>query len=503
MVNDKTAHLPDSVIKANGFICLVSSGDIEHWNNSLPTVFIKGLPALGNSGFVCCLFYQYNSIIDAFIYNPAQVTGEGFKKDGGWSTERIDTNNKSGSADNFHFSMDLNGGTPGKSNSVQDENPDNAAPQITSLKLFDKKQLLIDFSETMDFDNMSSIEITPALQISKQSYDTLFLNQLQVEFEDDLVSNAIHHLKSINIYDLAGNQLALETPISFGVPDTLEHGDVLLNEVLFNPYPDATDFVELYNASDKLINLADLYFAEIKGDQIEKLHPISNKVQLFEPHSYTAITTNKESLLQHYQCQQPGAIIETTSLPSLPDDEGLVAISNKKGIILEQFSYHQNMHFDLLKDKEGVSLERLSWQQATQASNNWQSATSTAGFATPGYINSQQLNSPVETNGIVSITPEVFTPNNDGSDDRLQILINSQEANSIVTIRIFDSNGKEVRYLVNNQSLADNSLIFWDGLNDDGTRLKPGIYLIFVQCVYPSGKVHEEKISCVIGVDNN
>ncbi|MCG8581218.1 MAG: lamin tail domain-containing protein, partial [Bacteroidales bacterium] len=501
-VNDRYVTLPDSVIEAKGFLCLVSSNHMDTWNKSIPTAFVKSMPALLNSGFKMIIFNNESNVIDAFHYQTALIPGEGFKKDGGWSTERIDPDNKSGCTDNFHWSMNLNGGTPGRVNSVNTDNPDMTAPVVTSLKLKNNKRLLIDFSETMDF-SIASIATTPELRIKHQSYDTIFLNQLQSDFEIELDTNAVYELKSINMNDMAGNKLLLDSPIVFGVPDSLMQGDLLINEVLFNPFPNGSDFVELYNISDKLINLVDLYFAKVQDGQLEKLYQVSQEVHLLLPHSYVAITTDKENILQNYTCPQPDAIIETSSLPSYPDAEGHVAIANKKGIVLDEFTYHQNMHFDLLKDNDGVSLERLSHKLATQDKDNWRSAASTAGFATPGYINSQQLQTSAESNRLVSIQPEVFTPDNDGIDDRMNIQINSDATNTMVTIRIYDSNGKEVRYLINNQSLAQSSTFAWDGLSDNGAKLKPGIYLIFVQCVYSSGKVHEEKMPCVIGVSGN
>ncbi|WP_430817039.1 lamin tail domain-containing protein [Carboxylicivirga sp. RSCT41] len=501
-INDNTVSLPDSVIEAGGLICLVSSKHIDDWNKVVATAFIKSMPGLTNSGFEMFLYNADKHIVDAFNYQTQLIEGEGFKKDGGWSAERIDPANKSGSPGNFHWSMNLNGGTPGQHNSVHNDLPDRTPPVITGLKLHDKKELLVRFSETMDF-NTYSVELAPELNITQQHFDQLFLNQLELEFENELPANAIYQLMSVNIKDMSGNTLVLDAPIIFGVPDTVTKDDLLINEVLFNPHPGGADFVEIYNTSNKLINLADLYFAEIKDDQIEKLHQVSEEVLLLQPHSYIAITTDKEKILQNYNCPQQDALVETSTLPSYPDDEGHVVLANKKGIVLDAFIYHQNMHFDLLKDKEGVSLERLSWDLTTQASDNWLSAASTAGYATPGYLNSQQLRNSKETSSLVSIHPEVFTPNNNGADDQLQILMNSDEPNAIVTIRVYDPKGNEVRYLANNLSLANSNIFTWDGMRDDGTKLQPGIYLIYVQCTYGSGQVHEEKIPCVIGTGSN
>ncbi|MCG8578900.1 MAG: lamin tail domain-containing protein, partial [Bacteroidales bacterium] len=89
-VNDRYVTLPDSVIEANGFLCLVSSNHMDNWNKSIPSAFVKSMPALLNSGFEMIIFNNKSNVIDAFHYQTALIPGEGFKKDGGWSTERID-----------------------------------------------------------------------------------------------------------------------------------------------------------------------------------------------------------------------------------------------------------------------------------------------------------------------------------------------------------------------------------------------------------------------------
>jgi hypothetical protein len=40
--------------------------------------------------------------------------------------------------------------------------------------------------------------------------------------------------------------------LPFAQTDTAKPGDVLINEILFNPYTGSYDFVEVYNVSQKL-----------------------------------------------------------------------------------------------------------------------------------------------------------------------------------------------------------------------------------------------------------
>ena len=189
-------------------------------------------------------------------------------------------------------------------------------------------------------------------------------------------------------------------------------------------------------------------------------------------------------------------------MPSLPDNEGTVAIGNHKGQLLDVLAYSNKMHFDLLKDEEGVSLERLALTRATNDQSNWHSAASTVGYATPSYQNSQQAQVSGTSNSTFSVTPEVFTPNGNGSDDMLYIHYNNTEVGGTATIRIYNSEGIAVKYLANNESMAMAGYFVWDGLSDKGEALPPSIYVIYIQSQYPSGKLIEEKLSCVIGTEN-
>jgi len=501
LINDKTVHFPKATIEPQNFACLVSASKQDEWTEAGPTIFINGLPSLGNSGFEMILLDNNGNVVDAYQYDPSEIGGESFKKDGGWSVERIDPLNYSGESNNFYWSMNLSGGTPGFINSVNGINTDVSSPMIKSIQLSDDKELQITFSESMNFDKLIEAHITPELQLLPHRADTIFLQSLVLPFETALQLNKAFQLTNIEIEDIAGNALNLETPFYFGKADSLMRGDVLINEILFNPFTDGSDFVELYNYSDKILSLDDLYFAEVEENEIVKLHATHSSRQLM-PKEYLVLTKDKTTLCQQYDCKNKYAILEISSLPSYPDDKGDVIITNKQGLPLDHLSYSSQMHFDLIKDEEGVSLERLSWQEPTNNISNWHSAASVAGYATPGYLNSQQQNEIENTNKSVTIEPEVFTPNGDGTNDWLNIRYKNDEAGATASIRIFNSQGQEVRYLLNNQILADNGFIRWDGLSDTRSALQPGIYVIFFQCVYPSGKVLEEKLSCIIGVND-
>jgi hypothetical protein len=105
--------------------------------------------------------------------------------------------------------------------------------------------------------------------------------------------------------------------------------------------------------------------------------------------------------------------------------------------MIDQFSYNDNMHFALLNSVDGISLERLDFNRPSDDVTNWHSAAESVNFASPGYQNSQYI--PVENTGSVSIDPNVFSPDNDGYQDVINISYEFTEPGNVANIFIFDA----------------------------------------------------------------
>src|SRR5690606_4280311 len=90
-----------------------------------------------------------------------------------------------------------------------------------------------------------------------------------------------------------------------------------------------------------------------------------------------------------YYPQSTGKPLVEISLPSYPDKEGTVVLLNNENKPIDQFAYKEDYHSAIVTDVEGVSLERISYNNPSQDPNNWTSAAKSNGFATPGAANSQ------------------------------------------------------------------------------------------------------------------
>jgi hypothetical protein len=156
------------------------------------------------------------------------------------------------------------------------------------------------------------------------------------------------------------------------------------------------------------------------------------------------------------------------------------------------------MQLSLAGNTKGVSLERLSTAQPTGDDANWHPAAVTAGYATPGYVNSQQLNLQETAVGEVSLHPAVVSPDNDGMDDLAVITCRLPAPGYIGNITIFDAQGRPVRQLLQNGVLGNRNNIIWDGLGENKQQLPVGIYIVFTEVFDGQGHVKRWKLPVVV-----
>ena len=184
-------------------------------------------------------------------------------------------------------------------------------------------------------------------------------------------------------------------------------------------------------------------------------------------------------------------------MPSFSNEEGKVILTDKRQQVLDVFVYNEDMHFPLLSSVEGVSLERINFDNPTNRESNWHSAAEDAGFGTPGYLNSQ-YSEYKESEKEVWLVPEVFSPDNDGVDDIVQIHFTFKNPGHVVSVYVFDAKGRIVRHLIRNELLSVNGLVSWDGLDNMDQKAPIGIYLVYIEIFDLKGNISTHKKTCVL-----
>lgn len=254
-------------------------------------------------------------------------------------------------------------------------------------------------------------------------------------------------------------------------------GDIVINEILFNPVKDGYDYVEGFNRSSRPLDLSSLWLARRNlAGEITVKRKIGASTLLLESGGYFVITPNETWLRQHYHTGA-ATVCHMAAIPSFPDDEGIVVFLNSQDTVVDEVHYHREWHFPLISDPSGVALERMDPHAASQDPNNWTSASSSSGHGTPGFVNSHFL-AAAGMEGEMVIAPAVFSPDNDGSDDQARIHFQLSETDYVVNLTVFDSRGRRVRHLLKNQLLGARGQYTWDGLDEESRVLPQGIYIL-------------------------
>lgn len=278
-------------------------------------------------------------------------------------------------------------------------------------------------------------------------------------------------------------------------------GDLIINEVLFNPAKDGYDYVECYNRSNSMLHLNLMAIGNRNGaGDIASVKPISKDSTSLRPGAYLVITANEKWLRMNYQLDENTMVIQLASLPSYPDDEGNVVLLRKAdSVIIDELYYNANWHFRMINNVAGVALERLSFDAPTNDKNNWTSAASSENYGTPGRLNSQYAAS-LLGDQMISLHPKLISPNNDGIDDLALLEINVAETGWVANTMIYDAAGRQVRFLVKNAVLGMHNRFAWDGYNDMRQRAPNGIYIVATQMFDMKGNTRKFK-NCV-ALDN-
>jgi hypothetical protein len=299
------------------------------------------------------------------------------------------------------------------------------------------------------------------------------------------------------ISDLSGKTMISDTR-SFSYSFSPEIGSILINEVLFNPFSGGTDFVELVNVSGQTIPVNRLILAT-RDDALalKQTYPASTEKRYLKPGEFLVCTKDPAIVASQYITHNTASFCAMKSFPSYSDDAGTVVLLNDSLEVLDEFSYSAKMHSPFLASEEGVSLERISVEKPTNDRTNWLSAAASVGFATPGLPNSQ-AGSETEIQDEITPEPKAFSPNGDSLNDELKIKFKFSKPGCIASVRIFDAVGRQVRFLVKNQSLAQEGSWTWDGKSESGQKLNIGVYIILVEVFDQEGQTKAFKKTCTL-----
>lgn len=499
---NKSYKLGNKIIPPKGYLVLCHEKKLNLWKDEDVLVLgVKSFPELANSGKLLWLEDARSKIISWVEYSGTWYK-DSFKKKGGFSLECLDTDNLANGSENWVASTDKSGGTPGRVNSVAMACPDETVAEVDYYYLLTPDTLVIRFSKSMDIASLMLNDNYTIYQGNSMIANTIpsvpDSKQVVLSLSDSLRMGDVFELELTHLKDISGFDLEGECIIRVGVPEDAKEGEVLFNEILFNPRSGGSDYVELYNSSGKYINLNRLFFASrlIDGNMGERVL-LSPLPRTLAPHSYLCFTKDVKAVESQYELEKT-AMVSLSKLPSLPDDKGNIVLLATTGEIVDELNYTEKMHTAFLSDKEGIALEKIYPDKLSAITKNWLSASTASGGGTPGYVNSQYREATEASSDGFRLEHQAFSPDGDGVDDELIISYNFLDTDVLANISVYDSSGRFICKIAEGDRLEQQGIFVWNGQESNGSVARIGLYIIYIEAYTPSGKMNRYKLACAL-----
>ncbi|MDO5427890.1 lamin tail domain-containing protein [Parabacteroides sp.] len=281
-----------------------------------------------------------------------------------------------------------------------------------------------------------------------------------------------------------------DTPHKPGIPTDIIvlPNEIVFNELLPNPYPEGSEYIELYNRSDRTLPLAGLSVATRKSDGTLSSHyPLSSIVSPVEPQDYALLTKSMGGVSDFYLISSPDALHEL-KLPVLANTSAtLVLFRTEDEVMIDEIRYSSKWHAPSVKNEKGIALERINPDSDTQDEMNWTSASATAGYGTPGYRNSQYGKQ--DEGEVTGIESPVYSE----ATKEYTISYHLDESGYTCRAWIFDISGRRISEVVNHDLLGIEGELAWNGLAVNGSKVKTGVYIFYAELVHPQGKIERYK----------
>lgn len=378
--------------------------------------------------------------------------------------------------------------------------PDVTAPTLISATALTSTTLDVLFNEAVDLTTCQAIanyvvnnSVGSPLTAIK---DATNLALVHLTFASNFPLRTNLQLTVNGVRDLSANAISnATTTFTFFV---VQQKDIVLNEILFNPTPTSTDYVELYNNTNFTIDLKNVKIANRNtAGQVSSIKTLTTNSYFLAPQRFVVITEDSALVKVNYIVQNLNAFILVPTMPSFNDDKSSVLILNAQGVVVDELKYDEKWHFSLITNREGVALERIDYNAPTQSQENWHSAATSVGYGTPTYKNSQyKINDQLQ--GEITTTPEIVSPDNDGIDDFATVNYSFPQPGYVANITIFDAAGRVVRNLQRNALCGIRGSFRWDGLGEKNQQIATGIYIIYTEVFNLDGKKKRFKNTMVI-----
>ena len=427
--NDTLTVVTDSIfLYPEEFIVIAKDSSILDIYNIPSKIVFQYFPSLNNTGDRLMILDSLGRVIDSLTYDYS------WGGNNGKSLERILYDDSSTAKTNWGTSANLLGSTPGLKNSVlpkkydlvlsgfsfdsdfviDDENA-NAKVIVKNEGMLKADSYLINIYKDSNGDKipqpqeyifqLNSIPIAAkdsiiydiALEHDKLNPgENNFIGSIAYSLDEDTTNNS----KSALIKQIITNE---------------QRGDIVINEIMYAPNSPEPEWIEVYNKSDKTIDLNGYQIA----DNSTKKNVI-HLTRIVNPGEYLVIASDSS----FYEIYTDIKNVVVSSFPSLNNSSDRIVLMDSLDRAIDSLEYKSSWG-----GSSGCSLERYKFDRSSTDSTNWGSSLFKLG-GTPGKINSVS-----KKNYDAGITGLFFSPFHplSGNDVKLKTVVKSFGRNEFST----------------------------------------------------------------------
>jgi len=452
-------------------------------------------PVFSSSGKVWLQNVEGERIDQAYFADSLFVGASG--NTGAYSLVRIDSLHRCARKQDWQTGICL-GGSPGIQNFQKGQGAD-ALPELWQVYPISPSRLRLSYSSALG-PELPDIELNASGNLLRWDISGMDFSNGEIEWSENLLPNTRYRLTQAAGQTCNGEEFP-EQSFEFQLPSGAE--GLRLNEILFDPIGNEPDYVELYNAGDKAIDLKGIFLG--KQDEqgiIKEKGLIAPEGYLLLPGEYVLITEREHLLAKRYPGFSGRNSLFMKGLPSYPNTGAGVLLMDSTGVVLDSFFYTPSMHSSLLDETEGVSLERIDPNYVGDQISNWISASASTNFGTPGRVNSQYRSSTSKITKHWSLASASFSPDGDGFEDQAVIRYEGLEPGSSASISLHALSGAIITEWANNLPLGVNGQLLWEGIDGFGIPIANGPYLLLISWTSPSGKRQTQRLILVKAAKN-
>ena len=483
VIGKRLKPIPNCVIKSKNYLLLVHSKKDSLFAADNRVIAIDKLPNLNNTAGEIALLDADSNLVHFAQYNQLYYN-DIIRDSGGYSLEMVDFNFPCDRIGNWKACQNEAGGTPLHTNSVVDINADTSAPKVLSFEISGDSSIAITFDKFMDINHPQlkwAVSINNNIGYPTESYmQTWANNTLHCKFDTTpFQTNTAYTVFVAGGLNCCAGNSTLPTEFKFSLPELPNETDLVINEIMYEPYNTETEFIELYNNTKHSISLKGMTVYD--GKYYKK---ITSKNYIINANDYVILTKSKYHFCQLYSLAPQYKVIETDSWVGLSNNGKELYLFDSLRQTLDYITYSPKLHSKNLIETKGISLERINPTLASNAQNNWSSSINTTQRCTP--LEKNSIYSTSKSNApVFSVFPKELSVS-EGIYKSFKINYNCPERGWIVKVIAFTPQGKLVELICQQKVLEPEGSLEWTMTNSE-TTITPGFYILYIEAFSERG----------------